>query len=359
MNRHHRALQLIAEARPAVLDDAPDRPVPPFPDRPAPGRPARRTRRRLVLAGLPTVAAVAVGVAVVVSLANPPAGSPPVDQSVDPIRPVTAQGILLAAAEKTTTTVAPASADYWVTEVELHHVYDVGNYHVLGRSTVETWYALGSDRAVTTVARSLGAAPATDADRAAWRAAGSPTRWLLKGPDGEQRGGRELLATSSPRKVSVRSGGLFEIGGTPVTYAQIRALPTDPEKLKAYLIELDDAAGRNGSWTPDQVAGWRVEMLFSQSWALLSELPVAPAVRAATYRMLATLPGLTTAGPVRDAKGRAGAGISYAYRNADGTSVETRLVIDPESGSLLAREQKSEASVLVDARFSDVAPPRS
>jgi hypothetical protein len=153
-------------------------------------------------------------------------------------------------------------------------------------------------------------------------------------------------------------GVSFDIGGAPLTYAQIRALPTDPDELKAYLIKLD-AAGRDGTWTPDQIAKWRVEMLFTQSWTLLSQLPVSPAVRAATYRMLAGLPGLTVTEKVRDAKGRTGAGISYAYRNADGSSVETRLVIDPDSGSLLAREEKSGASLLLDAQFSDGKPPRS
>ncbi|MEU4476296.1 CU044_5270 family protein [Micromonospora sp. NPDC023888] len=351
-------MQLIAEARPAVLDDTPDRTAPSFSDQPAPVRPARRAARRLVLAGLPTVAAVVAGMAVVVAAANPPAESPsPTDRSVAPAQPVTARDILLAAAERTTTG-APTTGDYWVTTVELHHVYDVGDYQVLGRSEVQTWHALGSGGDVTSVVRWLGAAPATDADRATWRAAGSPTKWALTGPEGRRSGGRELSAAPGPREVSVMSDGTFELGGTRLTYAQVRALPTDPDRLRAYLIELDDTTGRNGTWTPDQIARWRVEMLFSQSWTLLSQLPVAPSVRVATYRMLAGLPGLTAEGNVRDAKGRAGAGISYAYRNADGSSVRTRLVIDPDSGSLLARQEKSEASVLIGSRFSNAAPPR-
>ena len=355
MNRHRRALQLIAEARPAVLDDAPDRPVPSFPD-PSPP-PVRSARRRLVLAGLVPVVAVAVvaGAAVVVSASNPPSTA----RSAAPAQPITARGVLLAAAEKTTAA-APATGNYWVTRVELDNLYDVGGYHILGRTEEETWYPLRSGRHVVSVTRWLGAAPATSADKAAWRAAGSPTSWTLTGAAGQQSGGRPLPAAPGVRKVAVEPGGSdFAIGGTPLTYAQIRALPTDPDKLEAYLIKLDDAAGRDGTWTPDQIAKWRVEMLFSEAWTLLSQLPVPPAVRAATYRMLADLPGLTVTGNVRDAKGRPGAGISYAYRNEDGSSVETRLVIDPDSGSLLANEQKSDASLLLDARFSDAAPPRS
>lgn len=363
MNRHTSAMRLIAEARPPVLDDAPDRPVPHFPDQLAPARPARRGRR-LVLAGLlPTVAAGLAASAIIVAVAHRPEGSAPnarPAQSAAPAQSVTARSILLAAAEKTAAS-TPATGGYWVTKVELHHVYDVGDYDVLGGSKVETWQPLrdvGGD--VVFVTQSLAAGPATDADKAAWKAAGSPTKWTLTGPKGKQSRGRSLSAEPGPREVSTMPDGSFlAIGGTPLTYAQIRALPTDPDKLKDYLIKLDDAAGRDGIWTSKQIEKWRVEMLFTESWELLSQLPVSPAVRAATYRMLAGLPGLTVTENVKDAKGRAGAGISYAYRNADGSSSPTRLVIDPDSGSLLAKEDKSDSSLLLDARFSDATPPRS
>ena len=361
MNRHHSAMRLIAEARPPVLDDAPDRPVPFFPDRPAPARPARRAGRRLVLVGLlPTVAAGLVAGAVIVAVANGPEGSAPTAGPADsaPARPMTARGILLAAADKAAAS-APATGGYWVTKVELDHLYDVGGYHVLGRSEVETWQPLGSGGDVVFVVRSLGAAPATVADKAAWQAAGSPTKWTLTGPDGRQSQGRGLSAEPGARKVSTMPDGSFlALGGTPLTYAQIRALPTDPGKLKAYLIKLDDAAGRDGTWTPEQIETWRTEMLFTESWELLGQLPVPPAVRAATYRMLADLPGLTVTENVKDANGRAGVGISHTYRNADGPSAPTRLVIDPSSGKLLAREDKSGSSLLLDASFSDATPPR-
>jgi hypothetical protein len=352
MNRHRHAMQLIAEARPAVLDDAPDRPVPSFPDRPTPARPAPRIGRRLLLAGLvPTAAAAVAGVAVLVSATNPPAGPAP---TASPQAP-TARGILLAAAGKTTT--APPTGKYWVTRVELHHVYDVGGYHVLGRTEVETWHPLRPGGDVTSVSRSLGAVPATDADKAAWQAVGSPATW-------NRAGNRALSTAPGRRDVSVYPDGGFTIGGTPLTYAQIRALPTDPEKLKAYLIGLDMAAGHDGKWTAEELARWHVEMIFTESWELLTALPVSPAVRAATYRMLADQPGLTTDGTVRDGKGRAGAGISYAYRVADSATAEprlvgTRLIIDPDSGALLAHEQKPEAWLYLDARFSDATPPRS
>ena len=99
-------------------------------------------------------------------------------------------------------------------------------------------------------------------------------------------------------------------------------------------------------------------MLFTESWGLLIQLPVSPAVRAATYRMLAEVPGLTVTENVKDAKGRAGVKIGYTYRNEDGTTAPTALVIDPDSGSLLAREDKASSSLLLSAGFSDATPPR-
>jgi hypothetical protein len=39
--------------------------------------------------------------------------------------------------------------------------------------------------------------------------------------------------------------------------------------------------------------------------------------------------------------------------------VNTRLVIDPDSGSLLAWEQKSDATVFLSSRYSSTPPPRS
>ena len=360
MNRHRHAMQLIADARPAALDDVPDRPVPSFPDELTAAPPAPRVGRRLLVAGLvPAVAAALVGVAIVVSASHSPVQSPPASEPTAPA--LTAQGILLAAAEKTTTS-APATGDYWVTKIELRHHYDVGDYTVLGRSEVENWYPLKSGGGITYTSRWLGAGPDTDADKAAWRAAGSPKKWTLPAPPGDKQARRrELPAGPGARDVSFSADGTFAIGGVPRTYAQIQAMPGDPAKLKAYLIGLDEAAGHDGKWTRDELDRWHVEMLFTQSWALLTELPVSTEVRVATYRMLADLPGLTAEGSVRDAKGRTGAAISHTSQvSEDGKvrSVKTRLVLDPESGALLSQEQGRGTSVLLDAHFSNDAPPR-
>ncbi|GIF98835.1 CU044_5270 family protein [Catellatospora citrea] len=357
MNRHRRALQLIADARPAALDDAPDRPAPYFPDLPAGARSALRSRRRLVLAALlPAAAAGLVAVALIVSTSHTPGAVPEArpEQSAPPAEPVTARAILLAAAEKTAA-LAPETGGYWVTEQEMYHLYDVGGYRVLGRNKVETWHAMRAGGQFVIVTRWLGAAPATDADQAAWAAAGSPKQWTSVGPEGKP--GRQLSAEPGTRKVGATTSLGFELAGRKLTYAQIQALPTDPDGLKAYLIKADDET--RGELRPGELERWRVEMLFSSARNLLTELPVGPPVRAATYRMLAGLPGLKLTENVRDEHGRTGAGIGYAYRNADGSTYESTLVIDPRSGALLALKEPSSSVVMLGDRFTDTPPPRS
>ena len=355
MNRHRHAMRLIADARPAALDDVPDRPAPSFPDEMTAARPAPRAGRRLLVAGLvPAVAAAVVGVAVVVSASHSPVPPPPTSEPTAPA--MTAQGILLAAAGKTTTT--PATGDYWVTKTELHHVYDVGGYQILGRVELERWHPLRPGGEFTTVARSLGAAPRTAADKAAWRAAGSPKKWDLPRPAGTTRT-RTIPAGPGPRDVTVNPDGAFNVGGTPLTYAQIRALPTDPAQLRAHLLALDEAAGgHDGPRTRAKLDRVRVEVLFTQSWQLLTQLPVSPPTRAAIYRMLADVPGLTAQGSVEDAKGRAGVAIGFTFW-VEHRTVDSRLIIDPESGAPLAREEKTGSEILLDTRFSDATPPRS
>lgn len=357
MNRHRRALQLIADARPAVLDDAPDRPAPYFPDLPVNARPALRPRRRLVLAALlPAAAAGLVAVALIVSTSDTPTGPPEArpEQSAPQTGPVTARAVLLAAAEKTAA-LAPETGGYWVTRQEMYHLYDVGGYRVLGRNEVETWHAMRAGGQLVIVTRWLGAAPATDADRAAWEAAGSPKQWTSAGPDGKP--GRQIPAGPGTRKVGATTSSGFELAGRKLTYAQVQALPTDPDALKAYLIKADDEA--RVELRPDELERWRVEMLFSSARILLTELPVGPRVRAATYRMLAGLPGLKLTENVRDEHGRAGAGIAYAFRNEDGSTYESTLVIDPRSGALLALMEPSLSVVMLGDRFTDTPPPRS
>jgi len=347
MNRHRRALQLIAEARPSALDGAPDRPVPNFPDPQPHLRRTPRPRHRLVLAGLVPLTAAAVGIAIVLSISDTSTGpqTPQAESTSSATQPATAQGVLLAAAAKTATGTQPTGA-YWVTKQEQDFRYDVGGYTVLGRNEIETWHGLRSGVDDVDVITWLGAKPETDADRAAWQKAGSPTSWIPLGPDGKPEPRKKLESAAGARKVGTIPASEFQLLGKDLTYAEVRALPTDPEQLKAYLQGLDPQ-------------GADPELLFSLGLEILRALPVSPQVRAATYRMLAGLPDLRVTMGEQDARGRTGSGVSHAFRNSDGTTYELKLIIDPETGDLLATVDRAGSTLLLGDRFTDAKPPRS
>ncbi|MEU1725248.1 hypothetical protein [Nonomuraea sp. NPDC005692] len=100
---------------------------------------------------------------------------------------------------------------------------------------------------------------------------------------------------------------------------------------------------------------------------LLLFAPVTSRTRAAAYRLLASLPGVTAAGPVTDVLGRAGQAVEYDAGefapSALPGAARTRLVIDPVSGSPLSVETRSVADGLLltyvaikDSRWADVNP---
>jgi hypothetical protein len=68
---------------------------------------------------------------------------------------------------------------------------------------------------------------------------------------------------------------------------------------------------------------------------LLKLDPITPQVRAAVFRVLATLPGVSSIGQVTDPLGRTGDGIELGAAGLPGGEV---LVIAPASGALLADE---------------------
>ncbi|MCP2325268.1 hypothetical protein HDA40_003775 [Hamadaea flava] len=337
MNRHRRALQQIADARPAVLDGAPDRPAPHFPDAPAHFR--RTPRQRLVLAGLvPTIAVAAIVIAVAVSTTGQGVTpQPPQTQAESP----NARGILLAAAAQAATGTQPTGS-YWVTKLEMQIRYDVGGYTVLARVENETWHALRTGVDDVSVITWLGAAPATEADKTAWAKAGSPTSWQALAPDGKP--GRKVDAAPRARKVEIVPPFGFALLSKDLTYADVQALPADPARLKAYLTALD-------------AQSMDTELLFSLGGEILTQLPATPQVRAAVYRMLAELPDLTITQGEQDAKGRPGVGVQHTFRNADGSTFDSKLIIDPQSGDLLATVDRQGSTLRLDDRFTDEAPP--
>jgi hypothetical protein len=77
--------------------------------------------------------------------------------------------------------------------------------------------------------------------------------------------------------------------------------------------------------------------LFYAGRGLVTELPVSGQVRAATYRMLADVPGIELLGKVVDQGGRSGFAVAYTRRGDAGWG-QIRLIIDPGTGTVLAEE---------------------
>ncbi|MFD7878901.1 CU044_5270 family protein [Streptomyces sp. NPDC059766] len=132
----------------------------------------------------------------------------------------------------------------------------------------------------------------------------------------------------------VREGGetlpinaeLGDTDGTPAginraTYRWLGSLPTDPDKLLAYLY----------ANTPHAEGRGRDQAVFEQIGGLVGGV-MPPATAAALYRAAAKIPGVTAAPQARDAIGRRGLGIA---RDDTDYGIRTEWVFDAKDYSYL------------------------
>ncbi|MEV0425362.1 CU044_5270 family protein [Micromonospora sp. NPDC050495] len=312
---HRDTLQALADARPRSLDPS----APPDPAlimaQPRPEaltRPARRPVRRLVLAGaLPAVALAAAGALLLDTASEPgtPQVQPAVSSPAPAGAPADAGGLLLVAAAHSES--APAAAGrYWVVRAE----------HGEGtrRAQDERW---------------LAAAPGLPSAAYVREAGGS---WTSRPMAGHTAANNFLLA------------------GKPRSARDLAALPSTPaaleEKLLAWYADTGATEGRDA-------------FLFHSGTALVLDLPVSPQVRAAAYRMLAALPGVTSLGRVTDQLGRPGVAVTITRQGDFGTA-QTRLIVDRTTGRALAQEswvadRPASWTAVLAARWSDAGLPEA
>jgi hypothetical protein len=314
-------IRMVASSRPARLDENEDtRPDPAsimaHPQRPV-ARPA--SRRRLVVATALAVAGAVIVGGISARTKEPGSTPPATGTTTGTPAPATARALLLAAAEQTTQD--SSNGRYWRIAIEQGERLEVGPasrpYAILRKVSEERWLPTGQQAAGAVAARMLGARPVGAADEAAWKADGSPRQW--------RQGDVVITMAGGPRGVKTAPAGAagLWLAGAPVTMKQLAALPSDPAALRKWLLaRLDTAAEGPADY-----------LLFVAGQALVTELPVRPAVRAATYRMLADLPGVRLFGAVLDQHGRAGTAVGY-LRNGS----ETRLIVDGADGQALAQE---------------------
>ncbi|MEU0478044.1 CU044_5270 family protein [Streptosporangium sp. NPDC006013] len=261
-----------------------------------------------------------------------------------------ARQVLLAAA--TAAARAPAEGAYWVTRTVRgnQRVAPSAGYLILQSRAEEMWLSRARDGQSWRISQYLGAKPATPKDEAAWRKDGSPDRWLFA--DGALTGGyvsaEDRIESKPGEREASRLRGKWKgsagyLTKGLLTWAEVRAIPDTPEKLRIYLN------GRGKEFTAESPGAEKAEKqvepwLLEDCVQLLTSLPVTPATRAAAYRLLASLPGMTSEGEVVDRLGRVGQAISYPVSTTtpQGESKvygTNRLVIDVSSGLPLSRER--------------------
>lgn len=140
-----------------------------------------------------------------------------------------------------------------------------------------------------------------------------------------QKTGNKLIYLPAPPPSSTVLGPFF-LGGQKMTVSQIENLPTDPTALTTWIVTNAAAhGGKSGGPAPD--AARQREDVFESLDSLLSQLPAPPAVRAAAFRALAALPGVTALGPI-------GGGQGIRFTTIGGAPAT--LVIDPATGQVRA-----------------------
>jgi hypothetical protein len=299
-----------------------------------PQPPARRAWRRPVLwrgFGLAATAAAVTGAVVLSSGTTPRAPDPGHGPAV--AQPMSAKTVLLTAAEHAEA--APATGKYWhVLRVQSNAFYsERGDYWMLGRQLIGQWSR--PDGRSWTGYRGLGAVPMSAKDAPAFRRDGSPDPNPIS----------PILDKDTGTKT-------FLVCDRDMTFKQVQALPDDPGKLRSALKRAIPRDHPTAGRTADEVVK-------NCATDLLSSVPAPPKVRAATYRMLAAMPGVTAMGEVTDERGRKGVGLHVRVLR----EVADTLIIDPDSSLVLSTSRttpnvpgKVDKVLYLEAGWTDSAP---
>jgi hypothetical protein len=280
--------------------------------------------RRWVLSGAGALAGTAAVAVVVTALGGQPGRGLRTPE-------LSARDVLLAAAHQAASVVE--TGRYWhVQTVVVSGPFTVGKatdqYSIVDRVVNERWIARDPAQPSWLGHRDLGSRPRSEADREAWRRAGSPTQWNVAGdtPAGAVRrsavpGKGDLLRVDA-------SAGLYDAVG--LGRSQVERLPADPEKLRDLFVariadQNEFAPGTSGSNS----------FLVTAMSKLLVYVPAPSAVRVAAFTVLAGIAGMRSIGEVTDDEGRTGIGIELA-RTSPEVSDTSQLIVDPATHLILA-----------------------
>ncbi|MFG6195572.1 CU044_5270 family protein [Nonomuraea sp. JJY05] len=303
-------------------------------------RPRARRTLRVPLVSIVATAALVAGTLVAVSLTSD--GEQVTPGGVSPRMPGNALLVAAANVRKGPT------GTYWHTTRIAGKIYAVGesaagHYKFESRMQYDDW----TDRngKACFAHQDLPARPWTERDRRKWVAAGAPKRVRVATEDGPGY----LFTEAVKRKQTCRSVDDRRFFG--MTPRQLAELPAQPEQLKDALLDIEgnwEAYAPKATRQPIRAlqGDKRVRALSDVAGTLLAEAIVPPEVRAAAFRMLATLPGVKAEGEATDPLGRSGVVISLPLEATIPLGLSTaprqlgtyrrQWIIDPGKGTLLA-----------------------
>jgi hypothetical protein len=167
--------------------------------------------------------------------------------------------------------------------------------------------------------------PQTPEDTAAWKKAGSPTRWKVTS-DGDH-----LVLTMDNKNPPSAEGSTYVRRPNP----DVAGIDDQPDVDQRLQLGKDPAvfvaAVRKDAGF---IEGSAQELMTGSRY--VGDKLASPQSRAALFRMLANLPGIRSIGSVKDAHGRPGIGLAPPWINrVDGTVVEYQLILDPRTYDIL------------------------
>jgi hypothetical protein len=128
-----------------------------------------------------------------------------------------------------------------------------------------------------------------------------------------------------------------ELGNRRLTPSNLSSLPTDPAALRKLIARIHLLPPT----TPHELAIAEFQEIAN---ALFFE-PFDRTLTAALYRVLATMPGVESLGPVKDTAGRKGVEIAI-----ESAASRWSLILDPDTGQLLERTETKIASNADDSQ---------
>lgn len=160
--------------------------------------------------------------------------------------------------------------------------------------------------------------------------------WLkVDGTDGLIRLDRDGRTEEHRSKTSALFAGERPSLYNP-TYNYLASLPTDPAKLRAeiYAQATDNLATTLSHANPSARTLYTVDQWAFQRIASLAEGAAPPALKAALYRVAATVPDIELVQDVADSSGRHGIGIAHTVNNAGD---KITLIFDRNTYQILGR----------------------